>query len=76
MKYTVKLSYLQNEADTGYTDVEYIVTAQDLNTAKNKGIIKLIKEYNPYHFNWNEAHQCTKGVLVFWKDGKRIRWQE
>jgi hypothetical protein len=56
MKYTVKLSYLQHEADTGFIYSTYIVTAKDLNTAKNKAIIKLIKECNPYHFIFNEAH--------------------
>jgi hypothetical protein len=60
MQYIVKLSYLQNEADTGYTYTSYTVTAKDLYTAKNKGIIKLIKECNPYHFIWNEAHLITK----------------
>ena len=60
MKYTVKLSYLQNEADTGFIYSTYIVTATDLYTAKNKAIIKLIKECNPYHFIFNEAHLITQ----------------
>jgi hypothetical protein len=59
MKYTVKLSYLQNEADTGFIYSNYIVKAADLFTAKNKAIIKLIKECNPYHFEFNEAHEIT-----------------
>lgn len=59
MKYNVKLSYLQNEADTCYTYSSYIIRASDIYTAKNKAIIKLIKECNPYHFIFNEAHEIT-----------------
>jgi hypothetical protein len=60
MKYTVKLSYLQNEADTSFIYSTYIIAATDLYTAKNKAVIKLIKECNPYHFVFNEAHLITQ----------------
>jgi hypothetical protein len=60
MKYTIKLSYLQHEADTGYRYSTYTIAAADIYTAKNKAIIKLIKECNPYHFEFNEAHLITQ----------------
>jgi len=60
MKYTVKLSYLKDESDFNFIYRTYTVTAIDINTAKNKAIIKLIKECNPYHFIWNEAHLVTQ----------------
>ncbi len=59
MKYTIKLSYLPSEADTSYMYSTYTIAATDIYTAKNKAIIKLIKECNPYHFEFNEAHEIT-----------------
>lgn len=59
MKYIVKLSFLNNENETAYSYVEYIVSAKNLNSAKNKAIIQLIKNHDPYYFHWNEAHEIT-----------------
>jgi hypothetical protein len=57
MKYIVKLSYLVNEFSTSFAYIEYIVKAENINSAKNKAIIQLIKELDPYHFIWNEAYE-------------------
>jgi hypothetical protein len=59
MKYTVNLS-LQKTYESSIEPVEYLVTAKDSNTAVNKAFIKLIKEYNPYHFDWNHVSENKK----------------
>lgn len=56
MKYTVNLSF-QKTYDSNLEYVEYLVTAKDSNTAVNKAFIKLIKEYNPCHFIWNQVSE-------------------
>jgi len=56
MKYTVNLSF-QKTYDSNLEPVEYLVTAKDSNTAVNKAFIKLIKQYNPCHFIWNQVSE-------------------
>lgn len=59
MKYKVNLSF-QQSYDSNLEYKDYIVIAKDSNTAVNKAFIKLIKEYNPYHFIWNQVSEYTK----------------
>ncbi len=59
MKYTVNLSF-QQSYDSNLEYKDYIVIAKDSNTAVNKAFIKLIKEYNPYYFIWNQVSEYTK----------------
>jgi hypothetical protein len=59
MKYTVNLSF-QQSYDSKLEYKDYLVTAKDSNTAVNKAFIKLIKEYNPYYFIWNQVSEYTK----------------
>lgn len=57
MKYIVELSYLLNETSVNYVHVDYIVTAKDTVSARNKAITKVIKECNPYSFIWNAVYE-------------------
>ena len=59
MKYTVNLSF-QQSYDSKLEYKDYLVIAKDSNTAVNKAFIKLIKEYNPYYFIWNQVSEYTK----------------
>ena len=59
MKYTVNLSF-QQSYDSNLEYKDYLVTAKDSNTAVNKAFIKLIKEYNPYYFIWNQVSEYKK----------------
>ena len=59
MRYIVNLSF-QQTYDSKLEYKDYLVTAKDSNTAVNKAFIKLIKEYNPYHFIWNQVSEYTK----------------
>ena len=59
MKYKVNLSF-QQSYDSNLEYKDYIVIAKDSNTAVNKAFIKLIKEYNPYYFIWNQVSEYTK----------------
>ena len=56
MKYTVNLSF-QQSYDSNLEYKDYLVTAKDSNTAVNKAFIKLIKEYNPSYFIWNQVSE-------------------